>query len=236
MIRILPHHDTVTLKPRADLHNRLHGLQTDGGHIMSKLFGEVRIDDAISYKVTGKLNQFAFAEVLDIGGGSVTGQGQDRPNVKSGDIVGVDLGQVGHVLPGGEWHTTWRNLLCVFRPASDIPEPLMNRVMVEHDDKLVDRFAFQRSKLVAPKTGRADVKTNDRVNTKVGICVGRVRAFGLGRFVRKAFERIELKYGEVVAFEPHSGTVDFMFKRGQLLRFVPWSEVLFSVEGIDEQV
>jgi co-chaperonin GroES (HSP10) len=232
-VSVKPHHDTVTLRPRADLHALLHGVQTDGGHIMSALFGDVRIDNPITYKVTGRLNQFAFAEVVALGGGSVTGQGRDRPDLEPGAIVGVDLGQIGHSLPGGVWHTTWRNLLCVFRPGNALPQPLMNRVMVEHDEKLIDRFVFQRSQLVSAKVGRSDVKTNDRAKTKVGVALGRVIGTGKGRYVRKAFEAIGVTRGEVVAFEPTNGVVDFMFERGRLLKFVPWSEVLFSVEGLD---
>lgn len=233
MITIRPHHDTCTLKPRPDLHALLHNIMPEGGHVMSKLFGKVRIDSPISYKITGKLNQFAFAEVLRMGKGSCTGQGRDVPALEQGAIVGVDLGQVGHVLPTGEYHTSWRNLLCVFREHHELPWPLMNRVMVEHDDALVDRFIFRGAPLRAPKLSGDDIKTNDRARTKVGLTVSRVVAHGPGRYVKKLLEDIDVSAGEVVAYTPSNGSVDFMFSRGRLLRFVPWSEIDFSVEGLD---
>lgn len=234
-ISIRPHHDLVTLTPAPELHAKLHGIQIDGGRIMSELFGEVRMSQPVHYKVTGKLNQFAMGRVVRMGKGTATGQGQDQPNVRTGDVVGVDLGQVGRILPGGLWQTTWRNLLCVFRDGCEEPVPLMNRVMVEYDEKLVDRFAFQNqaTKLKLLKFGHEDIKTNHRAHTNSGVTVGRVLAIGPGRFVKKVFEEVGVSRGEVVMFENTNGVVDFTFRRGQLLKFVPWPEVESSIDGLE---
>lgn len=237
MITIRPHHDLVTLKPAPELHAAIHNLHVEGGSIRSALFGDVRIDNPLVYAVTAKLNQFAMARVIRLGEGSPTGQGQDRPALEAGDVVGVDLGQVGNVLPGGIWQTAWRNLLCQFTRESELPVPLMNRVMVEYDDKLVDRFVSQRRDAVIhlARTAGAPIKTNNRAHTKVGLTVARVLAVGPGRFVKKVFEGIQVGAGEVVSFAPTNGVVDFTFKRGQLLKFVPWSEVESSIDGLEDE-
>jgi co-chaperonin GroES (HSP10) len=236
MISIRPLHDTVTLRPAPELHARLHGIQIDGGSIITELFGEVRLSQPVDYKITGKRNQFAFARVVRIAEeGSLTGQGQDRPDIAPGDVVGVDLGQIGHKLPGGLWQTSWRNLLCKFSEWRDMPTPLMNQIMVEYDQQLVDRYSFQNrnTTLTIPKIGPDDIKTNDRQRTRVGLTAGRVLATGPGRFVKKTLEHINVGPGDVVMFSNASGVVDFMFKRGQLLKFVAWSECESVIEGLE---
>ena len=66
-VSIRPHHDVALIRPRADLHAALHGAQVEGGRIMTKIFGAVRVDSPINYLVTGKLNQFAIGQVVRMG-------------------------------------------------------------------------------------------------------------------------------------------------------------------------
>lgn len=235
-VSVRPHHDLAVIQPCPEFHAALHNVQVDGGNIMTKMFGAVKLGNPISYTVTGKLNKFAIGRIVSLGKGTASGQGQDKPAVKVGDIVGFDLGQVGHVLPDGNYTLIWRNLLCLFDPGRLLPMPLMNNVMVQYEDELVDRFRFQKTNLVMPKIGAAPIKTNDRAHTRVGITVARVLDVGAGRFVRKVFEGVDVVAGEVVAFMPHNGVVDFTFTQGRLFKFVPWSEILFSVDGMTKPV
>jgi hypothetical protein len=217
--------------PRPDLHARLHNAQPETQSIMTALFGAVTVGSPITYKVTGKLNQIAFGVVERAGKGTPIGQGNDRCPVEQGDVVLFDLGQVGHSLPNGQLGMLWRNVLAVLRPDAEYPEPCLNWVLTKRDDALKDRFVFSKSKLVTPRAGAGIVKTNDRARSRVGVCVDRVLRVGTGRFVKRAFEAIECQTGDVVAFMP-TQSVDLMWKRGELLRFTAWSELLFTVEGI----
>lgn len=230
-IRVKPHHDMVVVNPAPHLHAKLHGVQVETNSIMSELFGEVRIDQPIAYKVTGKVNQIAFGIVERSGKGTPIGTGNDKCPVVPGDVVLFDLGQVGHVLPNGQMVMLWRNLLAVLRPDNEYPEPCLNWVLTKRDDALQDRFVFTKSGLVTPRAGAGVVKTNDRKRSRVGVVVDRVLRVGCGRFVKKAFESIECQTGDVVAFMP-TQSVDLAWRRGELLRFTAWSEMLFTIEGI----
>lgn len=232
-LRIKPHHDFCVINPAPHLHAALHGLQLETKSIMSALFGEVRIDSPIKYSVTGKLNQIAFGIVVRSGRGAPIGPGNDRCPVESGDVVLFDLGQVGHVAPNGQYMLLWRNILAVLRPDNEYPDPCLNWVLTKRDDQLQDRFVFSKSggKLVMPRAGAGVVKTNDRKRSRVGVAVDRVLRVGMGRYVKKAFEAIECQTGDVVAFMP-TQSIDLAWRRGELLRFTAWSEILFTVEGI----
>lgn len=228
---IKPHHDMVVVTPAPHLHARLHNVQLETQSIMTELFGEVRIDQPITYKVTGKINQIAFGIVERAGKGTPIGAGNDKCPVVPGDVVLFDLGQVGHVCPNGQYVMLWRNVLAVLRPEQEYPAPCLNWVLTKRDDDLQDRFVFTKAKLFTPRHGAGVVKTNDRKRSRVGVSVDRVVHVGAGRFVKKAFESIECQPGDVVAFMP-TQSVDLAWRRGELLRFTAWSEILFTIEGI----
>lgn len=230
-LRLKPYHDFVVITPAPQIHAALHGVQVEGGAIMSALHGAVRVDSPITYKVTGKRNQIAFGIVDRAGKGTPVGPSSDRCPVEPGDVALFDLGQVGHVLPNGQYHTSWRNMLAVLRPDAEYPEPCLNWVLTKRDDALQDRFVFSRSKLHTPRAGEGVVKTNDRQRSRVGWAVDRVLRVGVGRYVKKAFEAIECQTGDVVVLMP-TQSIDLAWKRGELLRFTPFGNVEGAVEGI----
>lgn len=228
-----PTHDQAIVRPRTDIHAELADCLVKDGFIDSAVFGRVKADNPISYRVPAKRNSFGFVEVLDLGEGTPNGQGQDQPQVKPGDIVGIDICQVGHVLAHQhetKWFVPWKCFLCRFDVGARLPHPLMNWVLTEHDEEAVSRVLFKSKLLVAPRNVRtAGIRTNDNPHSQHRMAVEKVIAVGDGRFVNKSFVEVGCKPGDAVLFMPSNASVD-LHLYGTRHRFTPWSEI----EGVLE--
>lgn len=226
-------HDQAIVIPREDIHAELADCAVKGGFIDSAVFGRVKADNPIQYKIPAKRNSFGFVEVISLGEGTPNGQGIDKPEVKVGDIVGLDMCQVSHVVAHQhqtKWFVPWKTFLCRFDVGGKLPVPLMNWIMSEHDDEAVNRILFKDKLLVAPrnlKTG--GIHTNQNPNSKHRMAVEKVLAVGQGRFVKKSFVEVGCKPGDAIMFMPTNCSVD-LHLYGTRHRFTPWSEV----EGVLE--
>lgn len=232
-MRIRPTGDQVLIRPDASIHARVHGAQVEDGKITSAVFGEVRVGNPVSYRVTGKLNQIAFGHVEAIGPGALFGQTRDAPPAAPGDVVLFDLGQVGTALPDGRYMLSWRNLLARLDPSDDYPQPCLNWVMSKQEAHLASRFVFRDSMLHSP--GGAKLQGNDRARSRSRYVVDRAFRVGPGRYVQRAmqvaFESSPCAPGDAVLFYPFK-SVDLAWRRGELFRFTEFSEVFGVVEGI----
>lgn len=223
-----PLHDLCLIKPRPDIHARMHGVQA--GVFIDAHGRRVKTDDVIQYRVTGKRDQFAIGEVVEMGPGSPYGSGRDHPDVVPGDIVGFDLGQVGHLLPDGRYTLMFKHLLCTI-PAEItlLPQPLASWVMTVADETAVSRIAFAGdTKLIMPGRGSDGIATSDVRKTRVKLRAERVLAVGPGDFVRKVYVTPDVGARDVVCFTP-GGTVHFVWSDGQRLAFTPWSELVCAL-------
>ncbi len=230
---IRPAHDLALIRPRPDLHARLHGIPVDDRGLVVNTLGQPRTGNPIIYKITARRDQFAFGEVVALGNGTPYGSGRDRPEVMTGTIVGFDLGQVGHVLPNGLYTLMWKNMLCSMREELDLlPIPLCSQVMTEPDDVAMGRLAFsESSKLVLPRmTATSGVATNDCRRTAVRLRAERVVGVGPGEFVRKVFYEAGCRKGDIACYTP-GGTVHLQWRDGRRLAFTPWSEIVVVIDG-----
>ncbi len=188
--KLRPTHDQAIVKLRPDIHAELAGCK--GGEIDSAVFGKVKTSDAIRYRVPSPRNSFGFAEVLSLGEGTPGGQGQDKPDVKPGDIVGLDLCQIGHEL--AHQHDTkcfvpWKYFLCRFSVGAKLPVPLMNWIMSVPDEEAVNHLTFKTATtVILPKTQvTSGLRTNSNTKSKVLLSCEKVIDVGSGRFVKKTF-------------------------------------------------
>jgi hypothetical protein len=221
-----PAHDLALIRPRPDLHAKLHGIPLDSRG------SDVKTGNPYIYKVTAARDKFAFGEVVALGNGTPYGSGRDRPEVLTGTIVGFDLGQVGHVLPNGLYTLMWKNMLCSVREELDIfPRPLCSQVMTEPDDVAMGRLVFNRSNLILPRmTTSGGVATNDARKTSVRLRAERVLDVGPGEFVRKVFYEAGCKKRDIACYTP-GGTVHLTWREGRRLAFTPWSEIVVVIDG-----
>lgn len=231
-MKLRPKHDLATLLPRPDIHAEVHGLLATGGEIETELWGKVKVGNPIQYKVTAKRNNFAFGEVVALGGGTPVGSGMDKPECQPGDIVGFDLGQAGHWLPDGTISCLWKNLLCRFAPGADTPEPLSSWVMSRRDE-----IAMQRLMLSAPGTIHLPGHVKGSVSTTSGKPKSSVRLtaepimkVGRGSFAKKVFVEPDCVVGETAVFAPTSA-VNLAWTDSRVLSFVKWSDVEFTFGG-----
>lgn len=232
-MRLRPTHDQAIVRPRTDIHAELADCAVKGGFIDSAIFGRVKADNPIQYRVPAKRNSFGFVEVLELGEGTPNGQGQDAPEVKRGDIVGIDLCQVSHLLAhqhDTKWFVPWKEFLCRFDVGSKLPHPLMNWVLTEPDEEAVSRVLFRTKLLVAPRSLRTGgIRTNDNPHSQHRMAIEKVISVGRGRFVKQAFVDVGCKPGDAAMFMPTNKSVD-LHLYGTRHRFTPWSEI----EGVLE--
>lgn len=226
-----PTHDQALVIPRPDLHAALRGLWDPecDGFIDSPQWGKVKVDCPLSYRIPSRRNTFALVQVDSWGEGTHRGAGLDRPEVDKGDIVGIDLCQVGHVVAHGgiaKWFIPWKEFLCKLTPVTHELVPLMNFVMTEYDEEAMNRLMFKESGLLSATaaTHANGVQTNSNPNTQVRVACERVIAVGHGRFVKKVWAEPGCKIGDAVIFMPPNATVDCQLK-GPRRRFTPWSEI-----------
>lgn len=198
------------------------------GVIDTKEFGPVQCGCPLDYKIPSPNNTFGLAEIVALGTEASRGQGLDRPQAGIGDIVGIDLGQVGHVVAHGgkeKYFVPWIKFVCKFRRGERLPMPLMNYVMTEQDDAAMNCLMFKGNLITAlPSALSGGMATNSRVKTGVKICAEKVLSIGQGRFVNKVWTEAQCKQGDAVIFMPSSATLNFKPKAGGRLRFTPWSE------------
>lgn len=221
---IRPCHDLATIKPRPDIHAAIRGIKLDDDG------SDVRTGNPIQYKVTARRDNFAFGEVIALGKGTPYGSGRERPEVQEGTIIGFDLGQVGHVLPGGLYTLMWKNMLCtVPRDIHQLPTPLCSWVMTEPDDIAMNRFVFSQSSLITiPSAATSGIKTSDERKTNIRLRAERVLGCGPGEFVRKTFYEAGCKNRDVACFTS-GATVHVHWTDGKRLAFTPWSEVVLVI-------
>lgn len=228
-MRLRPCHDLLTVRPRPDLHARLHGLDVPGGSLVGPDGKPIRIDCPIGYQVTSKRDQFAIVEVVDVGPGVKRGSGSDLPEVTEGDIIGTDLGQVGHVLPSGLWTLQFRAALCsISAERTLLPLPLSSWVMTMADAEAEARLTFSgTSKLITPSRGHNGVATSDVRKTKVRLRAERLLAWGSGKFAQAAVgpDYVPRPGRDIPLYMP-GGTVHLMWPDGRRLAFTPWSEII----------
>ncbi len=230
-MKLRPTHDQALVIPRPDIHAKIMGVWDDGiegGVIDNALWGKVRVDCPISYKIPSPRNRFAFVQVDSWGEGTVSGSGLDKPEVEKGDIVGIDLCQVGHVVANEgqtKWFVPWKEFLCKFDKDLNCT-PLMNFVMTEYDEEIMNHLIFKsQNGLIALASAHSQgIQTNSNANTNVRIAAERVIGVGSGRFVKKVWVEANCKIGDGAIFMPTNATVD-MKLRGPRKRFTPWSEV-----------
>lgn len=229
---IRPCHDLALVRPRPDIHAKLHGIPLDDRG------SDVRTGNPIVYKVTAKRDQFAFGEVVALGTGTPYGSGRERPEVLVGNIVGFDLGQVGHVLPNGLYTLMWKNMLCtVTEDLLGMPNPLCSWVMTVPDEIAAARLVFSgETKLVLPRNmNTSGVKSNDMRKTNVRLRAEKVLAVGPGEFVRKVFYETGCRKRDVACFTP-GGTVHCHWRANvhgepQRLAFTPWSNIELVIDA-----
>ncbi len=227
-----PCHDQAIVIPRPDLHAQLLGLwdPEDGGVINSKVFGPVRFDCPITYRIPAKLNTFALVQVDSLGTVASRGQGLDKPAAEVGDIVGIDLCQVGHCVShdhNSKYFVPWIKFICKFKVGDERPKPLMNYVMTEYDETAMNQLMFKEggNGIIVPDTTLVDgLATNSKKKTGVKVAVEKVVDIGQGRFVNKMWAEPGCKIGDAVMFMPTNASLDFNPKRGRRYRFTPWSE------------
>lgn len=231
-MRIRPAHDLAIILPRPDIHARLHGIPLDDRGSCT------RTGNPIIYKVTAKRDQFAFGEVLALGSGTPYGSGRDRPEVLPGNIVGFDLGQVGHALPDGTYTLMWKNMLCtVPEDLSRLPIPLCSWVMTVPDETAMARLVFSGSNLILPPmTGTGGLKTSDERKTNVRLRAERVVAVGAGEFVRKVFYESGCRAGDIACYTA-GGTVHCQWRehvaylQPPRFAFTKWSDIELVLDG-----
>lgn len=231
-MNLRPTHDQALVIPRPDIHAKIMGIWDDGiqdGFISTELWGKVRVDCPITYKIPSPRNRFGMFQVDSWGEGTMRGAGLDKPEVEKGDIVGIDLCQVSHVVAhdGKEkWFVPWKEFLCKFDPVTLQPTPLMNFVMTEYDEEIMNHLIFKgNSNLVAVSSVHANgIQTNSNPHTNVRVAAERVVAVGQGRFVKSVWTEPGCKVGDGAIFMPCNATVD-MKLTGNRKRFTPWSEI-----------
>lgn len=227
-----PTHDQAIVIPRPDLHAEALGVWDAGcgGYIETKEFGTVRVDCPVRYTIPAPRNTFGFVQVDSWGEGTIRGAGLDKPDVEVGDIVGVDLCQIGHCVAHGgkeKWFVPWKEFLCKFRPKDLInPTPLMNYVMTEYSEEMMGHLMFKGGSglIAAPSVHAKGIQTNSNSNTNVRIAVEKVLGVGTGRFIKGTWTEPGCKVGQGVIFMPFQGTVHMQIgaaRRG----FTPWSEI-----------
>lgn len=230
--KLIPTHDQAIVIPRPDLHAEALGVWDAGcnGFIETKEFGAVRVDCPVRYTIPAARNTFGFVQVDSWGQGTIRGAGMDKPDVEVGDIVGIDLCQVGHTVAHAgkeKWFIPWKEFLCKFNPKDLInPTPLMNYVMTEYSEEMMNHLAFKGGTgLIAPGVTHAKgLKTNSNPNTNIRIAVEKVLGVGTGRFVKKVWTEPGCKEGQGVVFMPFQGTVHLQIGAARRA-FTPWSEV-----------
>lgn len=232
--KLRPTHDQALVRPRPDIHSEIAGCK--GGEIDSAVFGKVKTSDAIRYRIPCKRNTFGFVEVLELGEGTPNGQGQDKPDVKRGDIVGLDLCQVGHVLAhqhDEKYLVPWKYFLCRFSVGQSVPSPLMNWVLTQPDEESVNHLMFKNAtSVVLPRGATIEgIRTNANTSSRVYLGVERVVETGPGRFVNKTFVDNGCKPGDAVLFLSTNASVDLNLLGHMRYRFTPWSEI----EGVLEK-
>jgi hypothetical protein len=213
------------VKLRADIHEQLHLLQPKTRSIIPAMFGSLRVKagSTVHYKVTGKINQFAFGEIVRTGEPAF---GDEPLGLKRGTIVGFDLGQVAHQLKTGHVLLQWAALLCTLDPDAEYPVPLGDHLMVRQNEEALDRMSFSASKLVAPRLGPDGVvNTGDNARSRVGARCDEVISSGPGKRVKgKLLPNGGCIPGDWIIYTP-STAVDLLFRRAEMLRFVPWDKV-----------
>jgi hypothetical protein len=94
-------------------------------------------DEAVSgYQLNGMKGTTAFVEVVDMGPGAAGWGGRDMPDVVSGAVCLVDLGEVNkEIVVNSErlYMMSGADLIAEYRGPSAPPRPLMNRVLTERD-------------------------------------------------------------------------------------------------------
>lgn len=228
---IRPCHDFALIKPRPDLHAEMHGYKPST--VVDAHGHPVSVGTPINYRVTGKRDQFAFGEVVGLGTGTPYGSGRDKPEVKHGDVVGFDLGQVGHVLPNGQYTLLWKQILCrIDTGLVQPPTPLSSWVLTQQDEIAMRRLVFSGApQLHIPgRTLAKGIGTGDARKTKVGLCAERVVAVGKGSFIKKAFVDVGCKARDIALFSK-GATVHVNWTGGAQLAFTPWSEIIAVIDG-----
>lgn len=184
--------NTLVCRPRPDIHGRIVKWVTSGETVDSAVFGEVKIDNTVSYRVTSLANNFAFGEVLSVGRGAAWMSDKYRLDVegpsgnKPGTIIGFDLCQVSHsFLHDGEtqYFLPINAALCRFDPGADMPQPLGVYFMTRHEPEAAIRFQKRdkKSGLWLPSAaGRGSIKTSDAEWSRVNVDVERIVSVGGG--------------------------------------------------------
>lgn len=209
---------------RADIHEQLHLIQPETKAIIPKLFGSLRtrVGSTVSYQITGKINQFAFGEIVRVG---EPAYGDDPLGLSKGAIVGFDLGQIAHQLKTGHVLMQWAAILCTFREQDEYPVPWGEHLMVRQSEDAQNGLSFSGSKLVAPRLGPDGiVRTSDRGRGLVGCRCDEVIASGTGKRVKgKLLPNGGCVRGDWLIYTPGC-SVDLLFRRAETLRFVPWDK------------
>lgn len=227
-----PTHDQALVIPRPDIHMAVLGLWDPGidGFLETEHFGKVQVACPMAYGVPAVRNSFALVEVDSWGEGTHRGAGMDKPEVEKGDIVGIDLCQVGHAVNHGgkrKWFVPWKEFLCKVTPVTFEMHPLMNYVMTVQDEQAENHLIFKGggSSVIAPPSIRGKgVKANDSSTSKHRVACERVVEVGHGRFVKKVWVEPGCQVGDAVIFMPTNASVDAQLK-GPRRRFTPWSEI-----------
>jgi hypothetical protein len=239
VIGIRPCHDLAHVRPRPDIAAKLHGVWTSGGEIDNAIWGKVRVSESIiTYRTPCPRNSFAFGEVLRLGEGTLSGSGRERPEVSVGDIIGFDLWQVGHELPGAAYgipgtfySLLWKEMVCAFRPEQPLPQPLSSWIMTTPDEVLMQRLLFSEpTSIYLPEVKAGSMRTNSNRKTNVKLSAERVLGVGSGRFVNKAFTEPGCRIGDGALFM-RGGTVDHQHGPRVKLSFTRWDDVEAVVDA-----